>query len=182
MRIKSSIVLVLFLTLVMASGAKSHDLLVDIYPTEGQVVSQNSFEAKLTFNNPLLSVSGETNAEYATQLEGSSDWNNHTVKVEDRVLLARVSLEEPGQYKVRWKVVSSDGHPISGESSFVLEIESPDPGDEEQEPSVISPNPNSSDPEPEGSLTGFYIGLAMVALGAVFAPVGLMMRRKARKP
>jgi hypothetical protein len=29
--------------------------------------------------------------------------------------------------------------------------------------------------------SGFYVGLAMVALGAVFAPIGLMMRRRAKK-
>jgi hypothetical protein len=28
---------------------------------------------------------------------------------------------------------------------------------------------------------GFYVGLALVALGAVFAPIGLMMRRKSKK-
>lgn len=181
MRLKSSIVLALLVTLFMAPGAKSHDLLIEIYPAEGETISQGSFEAKLTFNNPLLVVSEETNAEYATSLVGSSEWTNHEVKIDDRVLTAQVVLQEPGTYNVRWKVVSSDGHPISGESSFVLDIESPATSDSDQEPSVIFPNPNSTDPEPERSLTGFYIGLAMVALGAVFAPVGLMMRRKARK-
>jgi hypothetical protein len=41
--------------------------------------------------------------------------------------------------------------------------------------------------EPEQAATeaqipaGFYVGLLMVALGAVFAPIGLMMRRRSKK-
>ncbi len=69
------------------------------------------------------------------------------------------------------------GHPITGESSFSLEIDVPE-GNEE--PIVIAPNPNTEESS-GGSLTGFYIGLAMVALGAIFAPIGLMMRRRAKR-
>lgn len=181
MRLKSSIALALLTTLFLSPGANSHDLLVEIYPADGEVVTESSFEAKLTFNNPLLVVEGEVNAEFATELVGSSEWVNHEVKIQDRVLTSEVILEEPGNYNVRWKVVSSDGHPITGESSFVLEVEAPDTTEGDTGPSVISPNPNKTDASNEGSLTGFYIGLAMVALGAIFAPIGLMMRRKAKK-
>jgi hypothetical protein len=88
-----------------------------------------------------------------------------------------VVLGEPGEYDLRWKVVSSDGHPISGTSTFTLDIES----SVEPSPSVISPGSPEVPEESERSMVGFYIGLAMVVLGVIFAPIGLVIRRRAMR-
>jgi methionine-rich copper-binding protein CopC len=181
MRLKSSIAIALLATLVFAYPAKSHDLLIEIEPVAGAVITEGSFEAKLTFNNPLLVVEGETNAELATKLVGSDEWKNHDVFVTDQVLTAQISLSEAGDYDLRWKVVSSDGHPISGDSTFTLEIESAVNQEDSESPILIAPAPVGEQSSGEGSLVGFYIGLAMVILGVIFAPIGLMIRRRARK-
>ena len=185
MRLKSTILLVLLAALVTAPPVSAHDLLVDIDPAPESTINQGTFEAKLTFDNPLLVVEGETNAELSTKLMGSDNWINHDVLILDRVLTAKVILTEPGDYDLRWKVVSSDGHPIDGESTFTLEIEAPAESSDSTEPILIAPNPISPNPIAEttndDSLTGLYIGMAMVALGAIFAPVGLMLRRRAKK-
>ena len=181
MRLKSSIAIALLATLVFAYPAKSHDLLIEIEPVAGAVITEGSFEAKLTFNNPLLVVEGETNAELATKLVGSDEWKNHDVFVADQVLTAQISLSEAGDYDLRWKVVSSDGHPISGDSTFTLEIESAVNQEDSESPILIAPAPVGEQSSGEGSLVGFYIGLAMVILGVIFAPIGLMIRRRARK-
>jgi copper resistance protein C len=177
MRLKSAVVLALLGALVFAPQASSHDLLVDIDPKEAAVLTEGNFEAKLTFNNPLLAVAGESNAELATKPVGSSNWTEHEVSVSDRELRARVILTEPGKYDLRWKVVSSDGHPISGTSSFTLDIESA----EESSPVLISPDSSQEPESSEQSMVGFYIGLAMVVLGVIFAPIGLVIRRRAMK-
>jgi methionine-rich copper-binding protein CopC len=181
MRLKSSIAIALLATLVFAYPAKSHDLLIEIEPVAGAVITEGSFEAKLTFNNPLLVVEGETNAELATKLVGSDEWLNHDVFVADQVLTAQIDLSEAGDYDLRWKVVSSDGHPISGDSTFTLEIESAVNQEDSESPILIAPAPVGEQSSGEGSLVGFYIGLAMVILGVIFAPIGLMIRRRARK-
>jgi methionine-rich copper-binding protein CopC len=181
MRLKSSIAIALLATLVFAYPAKSHDLLIEIEPVAGAVITEGSFEAKLTFNNPLLVVEGETNAELATKLVGSDEWKNHDVFVADQVLTAQIVLSEAGDYDLRWKVVSSDGHPISGDSTFTLEIESAVNQEDSESPILIAPAPVGEQSSGEGSLVGFYIGLAMVILGVIFAPIGLMIRRRARK-
>ena len=181
MRLKSSIAIALLATLLFAYPAKSHDLLIEIEPAAGAVITEGSFEAKLTFNNPLLVVEGETNAELATKLVGSDEWKNHDVFVADQVLTAQIDLSEAGDYDLRWKVVSSDGHPISGDSTFTLEIESAVNQEDPESPILIAPAPVGEQSSGEGSLVGFYIGLAMVILGVIFAPIGLMIRRRARK-
>ena len=179
MRLKSSLALALLATVVFAFPAKGHDLLIDIQPASQAVLTEGSFEAKLTFNNPLLVVEGETNAELSTKPVGSDDWVSHEIAVMDSVLTAQINLSESGDYDLRWKVVSSDGHPISGESTFTLELATSQP-QETEAPILIAPAPIQEASE-GGSMVGFYIGLAMVVLGVIFAPIGLMIRRRARK-
>jgi methionine-rich copper-binding protein CopC len=176
MRTKLTISTLLALLLIQ-TPAQAHDLLVDINPAPGEVISTSSFEAVLTFNNPLLVIESETNAEVSTKLQSSSDWISHPIAIDDRTMVAQVELSEPGSYDLRWSVVGSDGHTISGDSNFVLE------GPVAEETAV----PLGAEPEltttsdSQDIPVGFYVGLALVALGAVFAPIGLMMRRKSKK-
>jgi methionine-rich copper-binding protein CopC len=179
MRLKSSLALALLATVIFAFPAKGHDELIDIQPASGAVLTEGSFEAKLTFNNPLLVVEGETNAELSTRPVGSDEWVPHEIVIMDSVLTAQINLTEAGDYDLRWKVVSSDGHPISGESTFTLEIGSPQQ-QETEAPILIAPAPIQESNQ-GGSMVGFYIGLGMVVLGVIFAPIGLMIRRRARK-
>ncbi len=175
MRLKTSVILTLIATCLLTPQASAHDLLVDIDPAPNSVVEVSEFDAKLTFNNPLLVVEGETNAELSTRLVGTENWSNHEISIIDRVLTAKISLSEPGDYELRRKVVSSDGHPISGDSTFTLNVpESETPSD----PILIAPAPAETG---DGSMVGFYVGLAMVILGVIFAPIGLMIRRRAKQ-
>jgi copper resistance protein C len=175
MRTKITISALLALLLIQ-TPAQAHDLLVDINPAPGEVISTSSFEAVLTFNNPLLVIESETNAEVSTKLQGSSDWISHPIAIDDRTMVAEVELSEPGSYDLRWSVVGSDGHTVSGDSNFVLEglaTEEAVPLGSDAELKAAS--------ESQDIPAGFYVGLALVALGAVFAPIGLMMRRKSKK-
>jgi methionine-rich copper-binding protein CopC len=179
MRLKSTVFLALLGTLLFSPAASAHDKLIDISPANGEIIQQGSFEAQLTFNNPLLVIAGESNAQLETKLVGETNWVQHEVLVSDRTLIARVSLTQPGEYDLRWRVVSSDGHPISGESNFTLDIQAP--AEPDSPDSVIAPSPTGVHADSERSMVGFYIGLAMVILGVIFAPIGLVMRKRAKK-
>jgi methionine-rich copper-binding protein CopC len=181
MRVKAPLVLLLIATLGFPASASAHDLLIEIEPAAGAVVEQSEFEAKLTFNNPLLVVEGEINAELSTKLVGTETWVNQGILVLDNLLTAQVNLTEPGEYELRWKVVSSDGHPISGTSTFTLETDAPTESEDTTAPIVIAPSPVAQESAEAGSMVGFYIGLAMVILGVIFAPIGLYIRRRARR-
>jgi methionine-rich copper-binding protein CopC len=176
MQRKLTLIAILALLLI-PTPANAHDLLVDINPAPGDVITTSSFEAVLTFNNPLLVVESETNAEVATKLQGTSEWLAHPISISDRTMVAQVELTEPGTYDLRWSVVGSDGHTIGGDSNFVLEGVA---SEETAVPLTAEPEMATSS-ESQDIPAGFYFGLALVALGAVFAPIGLMMRRRARK-
>jgi methionine-rich copper-binding protein CopC len=179
MRLKTSLALALLATVVFAFPAKGHDKPIDIQPPSQAVLTEGSFEAKLTFKNPLLVFEGETNAELSTKPVGSDDWVPHEIVIMDSVLTAQINLSESGDYDLRWKAVAKDGHLISGESTFTLELETSQP-QETEAPILIAPAP-TQEQDSGGSMVGFYIGLAMVVLGVIFAPIGLMIRRRARK-
>jgi methionine-rich copper-binding protein CopC len=177
MRTKITLTTLLALLLIQ-TPAHAHDVLVDISPAPGEVISTSSFEAVLTFNNDLLVVESETNAEVATKLQGQTDWISHPVSITAKTtMVAQVELTEAGSYDLRWSVVGSDGHTISGDSTFVLETVV---SEETAVPLVAEPEVTTTS-ESQEIPVGFYVGLGLVALGAVFAPIGLMMRRKAKK-
>lgn len=184
MRSKILIVATALLTF-LGSPAIAHDTLVDISPAAGEVLSSATFDAVLTFNNPLLVIEGQTNAELSTKLEGAAEWVTHPITVDGTTLVAQIDLPETGTYDLRWSVVSSDGHPISGESTFVIDAAATVGGIEvaitAEEPEAIAYSEPVADSASGGIPAGFYVGLLMVALGAVFAPIGLMMRRKSKK-
>lgn len=180
MRAKYLAVTALFLAL-FSSPAQAHDLLIDITPAAGEVVTSSNFQATLTFNNDLLSVADAQNAGLETKLSGTEDWVSHEVLVDGKTLTAKIELTLSGTYDLRWKVVSSDGHAITGDSLLVIElpepVASPEPVESPEPVIVISPTIEQESEIP----AGFYVGLAMVAIGAVFAPIGLLMRRRAKK-
>jgi hypothetical protein len=93
-------------------------------------------------------------------------------------LVAQVVLAEAGSYDLRWSVVSSDGHPISGESTFAVDVAIIEDG---EAVALTAVEPEAATAESAEIPAGFYVGLLMVALGAVFAPIGLMMRRRSKK-
>ena len=175
----------LFALTLFLPSASGHDQLVDITPGSGETVQAGDIILTLAFNNDLLSVPGSDNAEVIAKLSGTSNWIPAEVSVTKRELKAILNLTQAGEYQINWKVVSSDGHPITGETSLTVE------SSEVSIPETTAPEPfpTSSEEsvdlfqevETESDLTGFYFGLTLVILGAVFAPIGLVMRRKAAK-
>jgi methionine-rich copper-binding protein CopC len=185
MRSKSAVIQLVALFFSLAffiPSATAHDQLVDITPGPEAIVPAGEIVMTLTFNNELLSVPGSDNAEVIAKLKGTDEWIPAAVVVNLRELKATLTLTQSGEYLVNWKVVSSDGHPITGETSLTVQES------EVSIPETIAPEPfpteetTTVDQEQQGpDLTGFYFGLTMVILGAVFAPIGLVMRRKATK-
>ena len=177
MRTRISVALSLILALA-AAPAQAHSELAGITPAPGEIVTSSSFEAVLTFDKPLMVIEGETNAELATKPADSTEWTAHPFQINGTTLVAQVTLAEAGSYELRWSVISSDGHPNSGESTFAVESEMI----EDVGPvAMTAAEPEQAVTESSEIPVGFYVGLLMVALGAVFAPIGLMMRRRAKK-
>ena len=109
-----SIVLAAVFTLALASAADAHSLLLSSVPTAGAVVS-GAPAVTLRFNNRiekklcqirLLSPRGEAET-LPVRTDGALD-----------ALEAPLPPLAAGRYRVNWRVLSTDGHVVSGTFAF----------------------------------------------------------------
>lgn len=120
----------------VAAPAQAHDRLIDSAPADGETLQVPPEEVVLRFSDDLLELGG---AILVTDAEGRS-WTEGDVVYDGAQ--ARMALREGmpgGSYETRWRVVSGDGHPISGTIAFAV-------GD-----GADGPSPTASPPEPRSA-------------------------------
>ena len=104
---------------------------------------------------------------------GSRDWVADSPAVED--MTATVELDEAlpdGEYEVLWRVVSSDGHPISGAFTFQVGVG----GSDDTASRVADPAAADRSDEPAGF--GLWAGLvAVLAMAAAVTSLWFFWRR-----
>ena len=104
-----------------ALPASSHEQLVDQEPKSGQVLEAGISEVRLSFSDDLISLDNSAGSEIVILDENQNPVNNGCAVIDARTAIARADIDTPGTYQVGWRVVSGDGHPISGSFSFVVE-------------------------------------------------------------
>jgi methionine-rich copper-binding protein CopC len=183
----SAVALLLGLT-IHASAAQAHDVLLSSTPAEGETLSAVPTEVRLTFNNDILDLNA---AIVLTDAEG-------TVLTEDPPVVdgTEVALPLPdgvpaGVWTVTWRVVSSDGHPISGTYDFTVDVPVVTTFDptEPAEPAEPTTDAGTSDPEPSDSASavdaddgagpgaGRIVAFVVVAIAVVGAVAAGIVRR-----
>lgn len=101
------------------SGASAHDSLAQSDPAAGSTVETLPAQLTLTFSAKLLDGSGATEV-VVTDADGDSVTDG-VPTVDGAIVTQPLDREaDAGAYKVVWRVVSSDGHPISDEFSFTV--------------------------------------------------------------
>ena len=104
------------LVLAWAPPASAHATLIDTDPDEGAVLESAPDLIRFTFNEP---VRGVPDGVHVFDAEGASIGSSS--RTSDTDLLVTLD-EEPGEGSliVAWRVVSADGHPISGTLTFAV--------------------------------------------------------------
>ncbi|PZR53215.1 copper resistance protein CopC [Xylanimonas oleitrophica] len=109
----------LAVTVAAAGPASAHNYVVGTVPAAGQATSEPVDQVSVTFNDVLLDLDGNGTG---TALEVTGpDGTHHETScpvILDRTVSASAALGEGGTYTVVWRVVSADGHPISGDFTF----------------------------------------------------------------
>jgi methionine-rich copper-binding protein CopC len=110
--------LVLFTSLAVVQPAMAHSVLVSSDPAKDSSIASAPATVTLVFNEPLdrgfteLAVLGP---------DGSSHWEGGAPVVTGEKLSAPLrTLGNAGVYTVKYRVVSADGHPVSGSVPFTL--------------------------------------------------------------
>lgn len=128
-------------------AASAHDELVATDPAAGAVLTEVPEALTLSFSAELLPEPGAT--EVRVTDEGGTALADGAPVIAGTTVTQTV-LPGTGAYTVLWRVVSSDGHPISGEYSFTVDSPEPEPTATASEPASASATPDP-DPEPSAS-------------------------------
>ena len=101
-----------------ATPALAHNVLVGSEPASGASVASGPSEVRLDFDAPV-----QFGANYLTVIgPDGNHWektDNATVRG-NSVSTAVAPLGPAGAYKIGYRIISADGHPVSGEVSFTL--------------------------------------------------------------
>ncbi len=99
-------------------AASAHDELLGSDPAPGSMIEQAPAAVALTFSGLISQEPGATVIE-VTDAAGEALVDGSPT-ITDNVVSQPLTPAAPGPVTVLWKVVSSDGHPISGELSFTV--------------------------------------------------------------
>jgi len=158
-----------------STGAQAHELLVDSSPRAGDVLASGPSQITLTFSDRPL----DDGAVVAVMDAASRDWAGPPPVMDDvNVTVPLADALPDGRYEVVWRVVSGDGHPISGSYTFQV-------GDG----GSAGPAPGADDPvqgevaQAEGSAAAASVvwALVLAGLASLLATVLLWRRAAARR-
>jgi methionine-rich copper-binding protein CopC len=102
----------------LAGPAFAHNVLVGSDPKDGTSMATGPSTVSLTFDLPIQQ--GDFDVITVTG-PGNTRWEAGPAKVDSNVISAPVRpLGAAGQYTVGYRILSADGHPVSGAVKFTL--------------------------------------------------------------
>lgn len=166
--------------------ATAHDALVESSPAADSTVETLPGELTLTFSAALIGGDGSTEI-VVTDAAGESVTDGAAELDGAMVTQPLVAEADAGQYQVLWKVVSSDGHPTSGEFAFTVATSTLPTEPSAAPTETVVPTPDETqtaapaeDPNMESIASfspGWLIGGAIVLL-VVAILLFLLLRRR----
>ncbi|MDA0563167.1 copper resistance protein CopC [Streptomonospora sp. S1-112] len=177
------------LVAVGASPAHAHETLITSSPDDGARPRESPEEVRLTFSGDIMDLGaavlvlapdGERVPAGAVSVEGN-----------EAVLPLSADLETGG-HAVRWKVVSGDGHPISGSFTFTVGRGGPPPPDPQAgagadasagaSAGASSPAPGQAATERAGAPASALRVAGLAAVGALVGLAAFALLRLRRRP
>ncbi|WP_257963413.1 copper resistance CopC family protein [Brevibacterium ravenspurgense] len=183
----------LFACLALAFGsvpAQAHDQLIGSNPKQGAKLDKQPEWIELNYSGEIQDIGTEIRVE-----RDGEDYSAGEITVEGRTVKSALPDDlKPGDYTIAWRVVSQDGHPISGTVEFTIldsagsggEVEGA--GDDEAADGAADKaegdqESNASDQE-KASEEGAGVSpvvlvlLAVAGLGALAAVIMMFTRKK----
>ncbi|WP_298039318.1 copper resistance CopC family protein [uncultured Microbacterium sp.] len=172
------------------SPAAAHDALIGSSPDADSSVETLPAEISLSFSAAL--IGGEGSTQIVVLDESGTSVSDGEATIDGAIVTQQLASEaSAGAYRVLWKVVSSDGHPTSGEFSFTVEqstIVEPtaEPAEEEATASPETPADDATSAEEPSeapvaedaaSLSPLWIAVIIIVLVGIVVLVVLLRRR-----
>ncbi|WPF83485.1 copper resistance protein CopC [Sanguibacter sp. 4.1] len=135
---------------VAAQPAAAHDQLLDSSPGVGERLDVAPTEVTLRFSDEILAIGPAV----IVADDAGTTWTVGDPVLDGPDVVTELADDVPdGSYEVRWRVVSSDGHPITGVIPFSVGDAAPASGSETGSAAPADPS-DSSDAEPAAGSAG----------------------------
>ena len=173
-----------------AAPALAHDALQSTSPAQDTTVTTAPDTVSLTLSEPPTD-SESLNLSIITVTDGTGETlSDGKVTVTGPTISTKIAQGSNGPYKVLWRAVSSDGHPIEGSYSFTVQdparaaatvspsaTASTTPSTAASPPATTVPGQVKPPNDDNGPLTA---GIAAAILAAVIGVLYLARRRRAK--
>lgn len=163
------------LSLAQAAPAAAHDELLSSTPASGERWDAAPEEVSLQFAADVLTIG----AAVIVADGAGRDWVVGEPIVDAGSVRVELAADMPeAGYEIRWRVVSEDGHPISGVIPFTvgdgapLVRETPEVGSESASATPVAP-------QDSGTVRLILIGIAGAVIAAGYALIHTLRRRRA---
>lgn len=172
--------------LAVAAPASAHDELVSSSPAFDAQLTAAPEQVVLTFSGDLLALADDNNGTAMTVVdEAGADWVAGDPVIDADTLTVPLKSGMPnGSFTVTWQVVSSDGHPTSGEYAFSLAAAEAAPSPTATAPAETtqpSSTPAAQAPaETDAAPWPLLIGLGVVLLVAIVIVIVISARKRRR--
>jgi methionine-rich copper-binding protein CopC len=114
-------------------SASAHDQVLSTAPASQEHLEVAPTEVSMVFSDAVLDLG----ATILVVDEAGTDWAQGDVRIAGSAASQGLNGDLPdGRYQVRWRVVSADGHPISGTFDFAIGEVAPAAPDRPASPSV----------------------------------------------
>jgi methionine-rich copper-binding protein CopC len=158
--------------------AGAHSVLADSTPEEGEVLTELPEAFSVTANEPVLDLGGQ--GVFLLQIRDATGayYGDGCVEVVDATMSATPALGASGEYTMIWQVVSSDGHPVSGEVHFSWDAPADfEPSEGADQPPVCGGVVETED-DSAGGWIALGVAIALVVAGIAAAVIVAATRRR----
>lgn len=128
---------------IVAVPASAHDTLLSSTPAADSTSQTAPERVVLTFSGPIAELGNEV---VVTDPDGVDVHDGDPQASGADLTVALVNDLPSGTYTVTWRAVSSDGHPISGDFTFDLDLP-----DSPADAGPAEPQPDSNDPDADAT-------------------------------
>ncbi|ALV46628.1 hypothetical protein MB46_15145 [Arthrobacter alpinus] len=178
-RVFAALLAMTLLLLGSSTAALAHDAITGTTPADGSTVETVPDKIEITMSNTPAVIGSQV----LVLDSAGTDWATGSVDVLDTVATQNVRPGAPaGKFTVKWRLVSSDSHPVEGEFSFTASAAATSTAgaavgagpivsvqaQPEEEPAAV---------QDESAVPWSVIGLIAVLLGLVVALVVVARRR-----
>ena len=111
--------LLAFTTLILVNpSANAHTALVSSNPKSNAMLKSSPKYISITFNEELIEIAGKPVSKISLFNSKGKEIKLPKAQIIHKDIVVAVSKLPPSKYKVTYRVISADGHPVSGSYNF----------------------------------------------------------------